>query len=144
MVLELRDDSHNNTMDSISANGGAFPLLLAIGECHRRLKLHAIHLREHHDRVLAVKHVVEMPDLTDSYRLEEYVDAELASGEAISWCLEITMTNTAILVEADVRRIHAEGQDVVARIGEHRYLTVSECAAQLRDITESLCSVNAL
>jgi|SRR5579884_1594609 len=144
MALERRDDSLNSTMDSISVNGGVSPLLLAIGECHRRLKLHAIHLRKHHGRVRAVKHVVEMPDLIDSYRLEEYVDAELASGEAISWCLEITLTNTAILVEADVRRIHAEGQDVVARICEHRYLTVSEFAAHLRDITESLCSANAL
>ena len=80
-------------------------LLSAIGECHRRLRSHAIHLREI-AKVLDVKHVVEMPELVDAYRLEEYVDAELVSGEAISWCFEITKTRKTILVEADVRRIH--------------------------------------
>jgi len=144
MALERLDDSLSSTMNSISANNGALLLLLAIGECHRCLTLHAVHLRELCDRVRAVKHGVEMPELIDSYRLEEYVDAELASGEAISWCLEITVTNTDILVEADVRRIHAEGQDVIAQIGEYRFSTVSECSAQLRDITERLCSAHPL
>jgi hypothetical protein len=143
MALELREGSLNSTMETISNSGSGFPLLLAIGECHRRLKRHAIYLSEI-DGVRAVKHVVEMPDLIGRYRLEEYVDAELVSGEAISWCLEITVTETAILVEADVRRIHAEGQDVVAKIGEYRYSREAECSAQLRDIAERLCTANPL
>jgi hypothetical protein len=120
-----------------------FELLLAIGESHRRLKRHVVHLREL-TNVRAVTHDVEMPDLIDSYRIAEYVDAELVSGEAISWCLEITVTGATILVEADVRRIHSEGQDVVADIGEYQYSMEAEWSAQLRDITERLCSANPL
>ena len=119
------------------------PLLLAIGECHRRLERHAIQLSKHKN-VRVVKKDVGMPSLVDCYRLEEYVDAELVSGDAISWCLEITATRTTILVEADVRRIHADGQDVVASIGEYQYSTEGEYSAQLRDVTERLCSVNPL
>ncbi len=118
-------------------------LLSAIGECHRRLQRHAIQLRERAD-VRGVTHDVQMPALIDSFRLEEYVDAELVSGEAISWCLEFTVTETAIFVEADVRRNHADGQDVVAKIAEYRYSTGVECLPQLRYTTERLCSTNPL
>ena len=130
-------------MDMVSVIGRRFPLLLAIGECHRRLGRHALRLRERND-VQTVKHVVDMPALTDSYRIEEYVDAELVSGEAISWYLGITVTEAAILVEADVRRNHAEGQDVVATIGNYHYSTKEECSEQLKDITERLCSCDLL
>lgn len=77
------------------------------------MQRHAIALR---DRVgvCDVTHVVDMPLLPDNYRLEEYVDAELNSGEAISWRLEITVTETALVVDADVRRIHANVQDARA------------------------------
>jgi hypothetical protein len=118
-------------------------LLLAIGECYRRLQRHAIHLSGV-ARARGVKHVVEIRDLVDSFRLEEYVDAELAAGDAISWCLEITVTGTAIFVEADVRRIHSDGQDVVASIGEYQYSTEVKCSAELSEITRRLCSANPL
>lgn len=121
----------------------SFQFLLAFGECHRRLNRHAIHLQGL-ALVRGVQHVVEMPDLGDAYRYEEYVDAELVSGEALSWCLEITMTETTIAIGADVTRIHAEGQDVVRKIGEYEYSAETDCLAQLRDVTERLCSTNPL
>lgn len=118
-------------------------LLAAIGECHRQLKQHAIHLCDH-IKVRDVVHVIEMPELFESYRLQEYVDAELVSGEAISWCLEITLTKTTILVEADVRRIHSQGQDIIDSIGEYEYSTEAECASHLTNIVTQLCSANPL
>jgi hypothetical protein len=96
------------------------------------------------DNVRGVTHVVDMPELIDSYRLEEYVDAELVSGEAISWCLEITMTENAIFVEADVRRNHSEGQDIIEEVGDYQYSTETECSAQLPEIVARLCSVHPL
>jgi hypothetical protein len=130
-------------MKTTSHSDYELPLLLTIGECHRLLQSHSIRLSKHKN-VRTVKHAVDMPGLSDSYRLEEYVDAELVSGEAISWCLEITVFGTRILVEADVTRIHADGQDVVARIGEYEYSTEGEYAAQLRQVAERLCSANPL
>jgi hypothetical protein len=130
-------------MDTTSISSIALRLLLAIGECHRRLQAHAIHLRKLAE-VQTVEHVADMPDLIDSYRLEEYVDAELVSGEAISWRLEITVTGKNIAVEADVRRIHSEGQDVIANIGEYNYSADADCSEELPGIAERLCSVNPL
>jgi hypothetical protein len=86
-----------------------------------------------------VTHVAEMPDLTDGYRLEEYVDAELHSGDALSWCLEITVSQHNIAVEADVRRVRSEGQDVLLTIGEFVYSTPAACSAALPAITDRLC-----
>jgi hypothetical protein len=129
-------------MDTSSINSNAFRLLLAIGECHRRLRRHAIQLREL-TGVRAVTHLADMPDLADDgYRLEEYVDAELHSGEAVSWCLEMTVAKQHLVVEADVRRNRSEGQDVIFTLGEYTYATDAACAAELSDIAKRLCSAN--
>jgi hypothetical protein len=118
-------------------------LLSAIGECHRRLQRHAVHLSEMAN-VRDVKHDVNMPDLKYAFRLEEYVDAELVSGEAYCWCLEITITKTNILVEADVRKIHSNRQDIVEALENCQFSTGNECSQQLPEIANRLCWINPL
>jgi hypothetical protein len=85
-----------------------------------------------------------MPELPAGFRLAEYVDAELMDGEALSWCLEITVTVDNVAVEADVRRIHALGQDVIYEIAESSYSSQTACSLALPEITKRLCSANPL
>jgi len=125
-------------MDKTPVSNDLLEWLRAIGASHRRLKCFAVYLRSLAN-VRMVTHVAEMPDLTDAYRLEQYVDAELDSGEALSWCLEITVSQRCIAVEADVRRVQSGGQDVVLSIGEFVYSTPAACSAALPAIADRLC-----
>lgn len=113
-------------------------LLSAIGNCHTQLQNHAIRLR---DRALVreVKHLCDMPALDTAFRVQEFVDAELVSGDAISWGLEVTFTLDDVTVEADVRRVHSQGQDLLVSIAEGTY-TTSDAARALPGITQKLCS----
>ncbi|MBA4192275.1 MAG: hypothetical protein C0467_30260 [Planctomycetaceae bacterium] len=123
-------------------NPEAIALLSAIANCHGKLREHAIRLRER-PTVRDVKHVCEIPVLDGAFRVEEFVDAELVSGEAISWFLEVTVAPNGVAVEADVRRIHNVGQDLVTGIAEDK-LTVDEAARQLPEIAERLCSAGTV
>jgi len=119
-------------------NPESLALLSAVGNCHRKLRDHAIRLRDR-PAVREVTHVCDMPALDGAFRVEEFVDAELVSGDAISWFLEVTVTPDGVVVEADVRRVHSQGQDLLVGIAEGTY-TVSEAARALPEITQRLCS----
>src|SRR5262245_15796104 len=113
-------------------------LLSAIGNCHGKLRNHAIRLRDR-PVVRKVTHVCDMPALDGAFRVEEFVDAELVSGDAISWFLEVTVTLDGVTVEADVRRIHSQGQDLLVGVAEGTY-TTCEAARALPELTQRLCS----
>jgi hypothetical protein len=116
-------------------------LFLAIGSCHHDLKLHAKRIEAHPD-VRRVTHWLDMHNFDDTFRMEEYVDAELLCGQAISWALELTLTGVDFTVEADVRRVDEKGQDLIVQIAERRYATTLECVNGLLDATRRLCSID--
>lgn len=113
-------------------------LLSAIANCHAKLHDHAIRLRER-PAIREVTDVCNLPALDGAFRVEEFVDAELVSGDAISWCLEVTVTLDGVSVEADVRRVHSQGQDLLVGIAEGTF-TATEAARALPEITQRLCS----
>ena len=118
-------------------------ILAVIGECHRQLQDHAIRLRNL-AAVREVSHSVYMPLMVDAFRLQEFVEAEIQNGEEISWCFEVTLTTTDISVEADVRRNHSRGQEVLETLGEFRFSAEAECSVLLPEITTRLCALNPL
>jgi hypothetical protein len=118
-------------------------ILIAIGACHQRLTQHAITLREF-PSVRSVSHVVDLPRLETAFRYVEYIDAELTSGEAISWCLELTVSRDEISIDADVRRIHRDGQDVLSTVKTRDYDAIGECVFELSGVAERLCTANPL
>ena len=118
-------------------------LLVAIGTCHVLMKHHAHEVRSR-PKVTSVTHWINMYNVDDAFRLEEYVDAELSDGSAISWALELTVTEQSIGVEADIRRIHKGGQDVLSEIADCIYSTAIECSNGLPEIVRYLCSSNPL
>jgi hypothetical protein len=119
----------------------AYKLFFGIGTCHRLMKEHANEIRAR-SVVRTVIHWSDMSNLDDGFRLEEDVDAELVDGQAISWCLELTLTLEGVAVEADVRRIHGNGQDVLVEIADSVYPTVTEGSTGILEITRRLCSIN--
>jgi hypothetical protein len=119
----------------------AHNLFLAIGSCHGLMKKHASSIMLRPD-VKTVKHWCDMLNVDGGFRLEEYVDAELADGQAISWCLELTLTLESIAVEADVRRIHEDGQDILVEIADCDYAKEADCSTGLLEITRRLCDSN--
>lgn len=118
-----------------------FNLFIALGMCHRLLKDHADRLASR-SVVRTVKHWSDMSNIDGAFRLEEYVDAELKNGQAISWCLELTLTADAMMVEADVRRIHREGQDVIEAIADCEFQNAGAGAIGVAEITKKLCASN--
>ena len=116
-------------------------LLSAVAGCHQQLTAHARRLRERKD-VREVTHHLDMLVLDGGVRFEEFVDAELVCRDALSWCLETTVTPQQVSVEADVRRIHDQGQDVVCAIADCAYSTESAAAAAVPEIVRHLCSLN--
>jgi hypothetical protein len=131
------------SQESLQMNTNTYNLLRAIGECHQRLKQHAINILKC-EYISSITHASDIPDLKNGFRLEEYVDAELVTGDAISWCLEMTATLQGIVVEADVRQIHRRGQDVLLTIAEDTYSTEAACSTALPEITKRLCSFNPI
>jgi hypothetical protein len=85
------------------------------------------------------KHLAGGTELTDAYRVEEYVDAEMYSEGTISWRLEITVSQNGYSVEADVRRNHSDRQDLVAEVGGFSYLTPATCSGELSTVVDKLC-----
>jgi len=119
-------------------NPESLALLSAIGTCHGKLRDHATRLRLR-PGVREVTHVCNLPAVEGAFRVEDFVDAELVSGDAISWCLEVTVTPNGVAVEADVRRVHSQGQDLLVGIAEGTY-TANEAARALPEITQRLCA----
>lgn len=119
----------------------AFKLFIAIGTCHCRLKEHAQEIRKH-SSVTSVTCWLDAYDFDNACRFEDYVDAEISNGEAISWRLEITLTLDEFIVEADVRKIHAAGYDVVAEVADRTYSTAAECAIGILEVTRQLIVVD--
>jgi hypothetical protein len=86
MVLAHQESSETNDMET-----EIYKLFFAIGSCHEKLKLLAKRL-ETHPEVKGVTHWLDMYNVDNAFRMEEFVDAELTSGEAMSWALEMTLS----------------------------------------------------
>ena len=121
----------------------AYILFKATARCHGLFKKLARTLKEK-PSVAGVTHCLDIYNLDSACRLEEFVDAELADGKAISWRLEITLTADAVMLEADVREIHGMGQDLIANVAECAYTTSADCAAGMPEVVERLTSFNPI
>lgn len=139
MSLTIEEGARNREANSMGDD--ALVLLRAVGVCHGLLKEHASQLREDASNT-SVTHWFDLYNLDGACGLEEYVDAELQGGQAISWRLEVTVTPDKIIVEADVRKIHELGQDVIAQIAERTYSTVVEYANEITEIVRRLIHMN--
>jgi hypothetical protein len=84
---------------------------------------------------------MEAIPIEGGFVLEEFVDAELHDGNALSWCVELTGTGDGLNLDADVRRNTQFGQEVVSVIVEENSLDVAKCDSQLRAVVRDLCAV---
>ncbi len=106
------------------------------------MQRHAISVKEC-PGVCGVKQSVSMPDHSDAYVVQEYVDAEMESGCAFSWAFECTIRPDVLSIESDFRIIHAsgEGQDVLETIADETISNMADWASTMVRIVERLCLV---
>lgn len=62
----------------------------------------------------------------------------------MSWCIEITVDEEAIRVEADVRTIHSAGQDTIWNSGEHAFTSDVDFMLGIHGILEQLCDAHPI
>ena len=70
--------------------------------------------------------------------IDLFADAELESGEALSWGLLANFDGTEWHIESDIRRNHEKGQDLVRQLPERFAVTPSELAAEIRSAAAML------
>lgn len=113
--------------------------LRAISQTHCRL-LRLLCSLQRVPGVLSVVQDVHSPEGADGFFYEQFVDAELTSGEARCWRLEIWILDDDIVVEADVRQQHGLGYDVLEEVWEKSYASTDECASELPHVAAKLCA----
>lgn len=93
-------------------------LLAALGDAAASLKQLSLQLRQRVD----VTSVERRCEITGGERpaVEWYVDAELASGDALSWRLLVYWSDSEWVIEADVRRVVAGGSHVEVEFESRR------------------------
>jgi hypothetical protein len=84
-------------------------LMKVLGDVAASLQELSVRLRQRHD----VTGVDRRCEISGGERpaVEWYVDAELASGDALSWRLLVHWADAEWVIEADVRRVSRSGSD---------------------------------
>ncbi|MCA9933100.1 MAG: hypothetical protein KC415_04215 [Anaerolineales bacterium] len=122
-------------MDTKSQN--AVRMLEVIARCnHEMVKLGStLRLRQ---QVTEIKRSLECVLYTDTVLLEGYVDAELQTGKAIAWCLEMSWNSDRWLIETSVLVNDEHGQNSIKEFPVRIAETLDECLKQLTSATMEL------
>ncbi|SFI77158.1 hypothetical protein [Planctomicrobium piriforme] len=92
--------------------------------------------------VVSVKHWWELDINPEFVRIEQYLDAELIDGCAISWRLEVTTSDSGHQIEADVRKIISNSYDMIAEIAETSVVSVEQCMSAVKKTLDELFSTD--
>jgi hypothetical protein len=90
--------------------------------------------------VLSVKHSLECRKSDSTVMLECYSDAELHSGKAICWWLEVQQNEEQWVLETSVLINDGQGQSVIREFPNRVSTTIDELIAQLEEATFELLS----
>jgi len=118
--------------------------LLTLVNCHGQFRKHANALQTQ-PAVHAVTRNWNMQSFPSAWRLDDFVYAELKSGEALHWVLEVTVSNDNVTVEAEVTRIDHTGKKLLSEkleIGTFDCQTKADCCQSLPAIVDRLCLLN--
>lgn len=88
--------------------------------------------------VVGVDRRCDVEESDDRRSIEWYVDAELQSGEAVSFRLLIVWHSDEWTVESDVRRIHSAGSDEEVGLPTRFAVDVADLAAEVRSASAQL------
>jgi hypothetical protein len=111
-------------------------LLVLLGEVSRSLRGLAEVLRRR-EGVKLVDRRCELETGVHGPSVEWYVDAELSSGEALSWRLLLYWKDGEWIIESDVRRVHPLGSDSEVELPS-RFALDEDLDAELRSATSQL------
>lgn len=122
-------------------------MLDIIGKCNSELIKLARKLREKPE-VVQVKHSLECVSYDDKVLLEGYVDAELLSGKAIAWVLEMKWNEENWHIESSVLVNDEQGQDSILQFPDRIALSLDICLEQLflatMDLVISIDSIDLI
>jgi hypothetical protein len=82
--------------------------------------------------VLHVQHALGLRSYQTGPVVEAYVDAELASGNAVGWWLEIHWDKARWLIESSIRLDHEGGEDTITAFPPRKAVTLTELLDQLK------------
>lgn len=89
-------------------------------------------------------HWTRLYDLKAAFRIDESIGAELSNGQAIDWGIEITGYEGVLHVEAEIRSVHDQGQDLVRAVADQKFEEVDDFTDSLARIVEDLCDLSSL
>jgi len=116
----------------------------ALGEVTRGLDSLAADLRKRPD-VVRVDRVCDPRTSPAGVSVEWFVDAELVSGEALSWHLMVYWSDGEWIIESGVRRMGANGSDPEVELATRFALDedlAEELAAAARTLTMTQGKIN--
>lgn len=120
-------------------NSDCYKMMAALAECHVFLRDHAASVRSL-SCVKSVTHWSELSPTGDGgVRFENFVDAELLDGRAISWNMEITITVDFVTIEADIREIGDSGDRVLRTIPSCTHVELTKGADAAVNVARELC-----
>lgn len=122
----------------MSAEGGNIMRLLnAVADSNEQLNTLSERLRLSPGAVSVVRDL-DIRKYETGTVIEMFLDVELQSGRAISWGLDIHCRETEWDIDASVRIIHQDGQDLIQGFPARTAKTVEDLTVQLRAVTSSL------
>jgi hypothetical protein len=115
----------------------AAALLSALAESNERLIAFKEQVRAHPE-VVGAQHALELRGYDSGPVLEGYVDAELRSGHALAWWLDVHWGEEGWRVEASVRVDREEGEDILHVFPVRQATTLDDFISELNGAVADL------
>ena len=116
-------------------------LLKIAAQCNEMMATLARRVAEQAD-VLSAKSAIDIRSYTDRVCLELFVDAELSQGTALTWWIELVWRQSKWGVEAAVRIVHRDGQDLLQQVAAHECSSEETCFESLMEAAATLTAMS--
>lgn len=125
-------------MTSENAQDAAAKRLLGVlADINRLLRDHAVELRRSASAT-DVQSYLEVVAYRSGPILEGYVDAKLANGEAVCWCLDVRWNQDSWTIEASLDRKSGDRQETVAELHPVTVASLDDFLSALRRVVGEL------
>ncbi len=116
-------------------------LLEALAETNRLFRDHAVALRRS-PGVASAQASLEVCSYESGPVVEGYVDATLANGDGICWCLDVRWDERCWTIEATLDRRSGDRQKTIAELPVERASEVDEFVSTLKRVVAELLSLS--
>jgi hypothetical protein len=127
-----------NTKDAAAV---AKQLLEVLAETNRLFRDHAVHLRR---SLVATKAqaCLEVVSYTNGAVLEGYVEAELANGDSLCWCLDVRWDQNSWTIEATLDKKSGDRQETVKELPVRTVSDFADFLDALKHVASELLTLS--